>query len=78
MPCSTKLVASTALEMGFDPSSAKYSATMPVEGAMVTSRRTRAVKRPQSSGASMRLTEKGFAAGFAAGSAVSSGASGRL
>ena len=32
MPCRTKLEASTALEMGFDPSSAKYSATRPGGG----------------------------------------------
>ncbi len=79
MPCRTKLVASTALEIGLRPSRAKNSATWPVEGAMVTLRRTCAVKRPQRLWASGAIcTEKGCAAGRAAGRAVSSGASGRL
>src|SRR5258705_9148121 len=53
MPRRTKLLASTALEICFWLRRVKYSATCPVLGAMVTLRRTWAVKRPQRVGASM-------------------------
>src|ERR1700716_2684419 len=53
MPRRTKLLASTALEICFWPRRVKYSALRPVLGAMVTLRRTWAVKRPQRVGASM-------------------------
>jgi hypothetical protein len=77
MPSSVKLLASTAFEICFCPSRSKKLLIVPELGPMVTLRSTRAVKRPQSSGASMR-TGYGAAAGFAAGSVVSSAASGRL
>ena len=76
MPCSTKFDASTAFEIGLEPISAKVSATRPADGAMVTPRSTRAVKRPHNSGASI-ATGNGRAAGTAAGSAVSNGISGK-
>src|SRR5712675_1185573 len=60
MPRRTKLLASTALEICFWPRRLKYSATWPVLGAMVMSRRTWAVKRPHRVGASM-VTGKGAA-----------------
>ncbi len=53
MPRRTKLLASTALEICFWLRRVKYSAIWPVLGAMVTLRRTWAVKRPQRAGASM-------------------------
>src|SRR5260370_31213292 len=53
MPRRTKLLASTAFEICFWPRRLKYSAIWPVLGAMVTLRRTWAVKRPQRVAASM-------------------------
>src|ERR1700748_159640 len=47
MPRRTKFEASTALEICFWLRRVKYSATWPVDGAMVTLRRSWTVKRPQ-------------------------------